>query len=476
MLFNSLIFAVFFVAVLAVHLAPIPWILRKWSLLLASWLFYASWDPRLLWLLASLTVGNWLLGRWIERCRAGNRKLALGASIAANLGVLGFFKYAEFVSRNLQSLATALGWELKLTPWEVPLPIGISFFTFEAVAYLVDLYRGQSKASRSLLDFGLFLSFFPHLVAGPIIRPAHLLPQFETPRRATGAQFGWGMALVVLGLFEKIVLADQFLAPVAEQVFDARDGVAPGFLVAWCGTLAFAGQIFCDFAGYTTTAIGLACCLGFALPENFRRPYAAIGFSDFWRRWHISLSSWLRDYLYIPLGGSRQGPVRTQVNLMITMVLGGLWHGAAWTFVAWGALHGFLLILERWLRASPLARFEFWSRRAGQLVLMLATFVAICFTWVCFRARSVDDMQRVLGGMLGVPAGWTQNPLGDLNVLFTLVIMGGILGVQAWLRERSTEDLAKSTPPWLLRAVLACMIAALIISPASDRAFIYFQF
>lgn len=334
MLFNSLIFVLFFVTVLAVHLAPLPWTIRKWSLLAFSWLFYASWDPALLALLALLTLGNWLLGSWVEGCAADRRRFALGLAIAANLAVLGFFKYAGFVTANLAAASAALGIRFEIRPWDIPLPIGISFFTFEAVAYLVDLYHGKSRVSRSLLDFGLFLSFFPHLVAGPIIRPAHLLPQFETPRRATGNQFAWGMFLVVFGLFEKVVLADQFLAPITERVFDAGGQVAPGPVVAWCGTLAFAGQIFCDFAGYSTCAIGLACCLGFALPENFRRPYAAIGFSDFWRRWHISLSSWLRDYLYIPLGGNRHGPVRTQLNLMLTMVLGGLWHGAAWTFVA----------------------------------------------------------------------------------------------------------------------------------------------
>ena len=234
--------------------------------------------------------------------------------------------------------------------WDIVLPVGISFYTFVTLSYTLDVYLGRLKPIDSFLNYALFVTYFPHLVAGPIVRPTQLVPQFETPKQATRDQMLWGLGLMVLGLFEKVVVADAGLANVADRVFSAEGPI--GFADAWLGTLAFSGQIFCDFAGYSTIAVGVSLCLGFALPDNFRMPYAAIGFSDFWRRWHISLSTWLRDYLYIPLGGNRGSEVRTYVNLMLTMLLGGLWHGANWTFVVWGGLHGLYLAAERWIRAK----------------------------------------------------------------------------------------------------------------------------
>jgi alginate O-acetyltransferase complex protein AlgI len=227
------------------------------------------------------------------------------------------------------------------------LPVGISFYTFQSIAYSLDIYLRRAEPTRSLLDFALFVTFFPHLVAGPIVRPTLLIPQFEQPRRASREQLIWGLWLMTFGLFEKVVLADGFLAPAADATYRSTRDLT--LLDAWTGALAFSGQIFFDFAGYSLTAIGAACALGFTLNDNFHCPYAAMGFSDFWRRWHVSLSGWLRDYLYVPLGGNRRGRLRTYANLMITMLLGGLWHGASWTFVAWGALHGALLGVERWL-------------------------------------------------------------------------------------------------------------------------------
>ena len=271
-------------------------------------------------------------------------------SVIVNLGMLGYFKYGGFLMENFVELAGSLGIIYHPPKWDIVLPVGISFYTFATLSYTLDVYLRRSKPAGSFLNYALFVTFFPHLVAGPIMRPTELVPQFEAPRRANANQMFFGFALLTLGMFQKVVLADGFLAPVVEAVYD-KHGAVPGMLDGWAATLAFAGQIFCDFAGYSTSAIGVALCLGFAMPDNFRFPYGAVGFSDFWRRWHITLSSWLRDYLYIPLGGNRHGTARTYAALMGTMLLGGLWHGANWTFVVWGGLHGLYLSVERWLRA-----------------------------------------------------------------------------------------------------------------------------
>ena len=273
----------------------------------------------------------------------------LVASLAVNLGLLGFFKYRVFFLENFVALLNSVGVDFHPARPSIILPVGISFYTFQTLSYTLDIYMGKMKPARSFLDYALFVTFFPQLVAGPIVRAAHFLPQCEDARRTTLSQLGWGLSLILFGLFQKSVIADGLMAPVVERVYDS--GEVLSFGAGWVGTLAFAMQIFCDFSGYSTCAIGTAMCLGFWLPVNFRSPYAAIGFSDFWRRWHVSLSSWLRDYLYIPLGGNRKGTARTYVNLMITMLLGGLWHGASWNFVIWGGLHGVYLIVERLLKA-----------------------------------------------------------------------------------------------------------------------------
>ena len=272
----------------------------------------------------------------------------------------------------------------------IVLPVGISFYTFQTLSYTIDIYLSRTKLSPSFLDFALFVTFFPQLVAGPIVRAVDFLPQLERPRRASSEQFGWGLCLLTLGLFEKIVLSDGILAPVADQIYRATDQVS--WAQAWIGTFAFSGQIFFDFAGYSTCAIGAGLCLGFELPTNFRAPYAAMGFSDFWQRWHISLSAWLRDYLYIPLGGNRSSAPRTYVNLAVTMLLGGLWHGASWRFVIWGAIHGFYLMVERIVRRNrgPVRS----ESLAVQLATILLTYLMVCITWVFFRAQSLSDAFR----------------------------------------------------------------------------------
>ena len=322
MVFNSLTFVVFFACVLGLHSLPLSWTTKKINLLIASYLFYAAWNPPFVILLWVSTVVDWYAAQGLVKAqRQTTRHAWMLLSVIANLGMLGFFKYGQFLLDNFSALMAGLGIAYHPAHYDIVLPVGISFYTFATMSYTLDVYLRRAAPAQNLLDYALFVTFFPHLVAGPIMRPTELVPQFAQPRRATSQQLRFGLALMTLGLFNKIVLADSFLSRAAERVYDG-DRI-PGALDAWMGTLAFSGQIFCDFAGYSTTAIGAALCLGFAMPDNFRFPYAAVGFTDFWRRWHITLSSWLRDYLYIPLGGNRHGARRTYVALMGTMLLGG---------------------------------------------------------------------------------------------------------------------------------------------------------
>jgi alginate O-acetyltransferase complex protein AlgI len=314
------------------------------------------------------------------------------------------------------------------------------------------------------------VTFFPHLVAGPIMRPTELVPQFAEPRRATATQLRFGLALMTLGLFQKIVLADSFLSKPAEMVYDGAK--VPGVLDAWIATLAFSGQIFCDFAGYSTTAIGAAMCLGFAMPDNFRFPYAAVGFSDFWRRWHITLSSWLRDYLYIPLGGNRHGEARTYIALMATMLLGGLWHGASWAFVVWGGLHGLYLSVERVLKR------RFAGYRTGPLALIgfgLLTYVLINVTWVFFRAKSFGKAWTVLRGMFGFNGDATPI-LPTVHLVAVAAIVGAIVFAHWLMRARTLEEAIARTPAPMVSAIWAVMAFAIVIAQGTGNAFIYFQF
>ena len=470
MQFNSYLFGCFFVVVLAVHHGPLPWTVRKIALLLFSYAFYAAWDVPFVLLLWGSTIVDWHIAKAIARSEAPRRrKLLLAVTLSFNLGLLGYFKYAGFLARSLGGIASAVGLTWSPGTFDIVLPIGISFYTFMTISYVVDVYLRRAAPARSFLDYALYVTFFPHLVSGPIVRAPELVPQFESPRRATGAQLGWGLALLALGLFEKVVVADGLLAPVVDKVY-ATDIAALTSADAWLGTVSFAGQIFCDFAGYSTAAIGVALCLGFSLPDNFRFPYAAIGFSDFWRRWHISLSSWLRDYLYIPLGGNRNGPTRTHINLMLTMLIGGLWHGASWTFVVWGALHGMYLVGERVLtRVVPGG--PLWETTIARAFLGLVTFVLVCFAWVFFRATSFDQAFLVVRAMLGDGEGASHTVSA-----WSLVPVLALVGAHAAMRNTTLEAVVERTP-WPARAAaLIVMVTALFLFTGVDRAFIYFQF
>jgi alginate O-acetyltransferase complex protein AlgI len=459
MLFNSLTFAVFFAVVLGLHNLPLPWHARKINLLVASYLFYAAWSPPFVLLLWISTAVDWKVAAWISAtAEPRKRKRILALSLVANLGFLGYFKYGTFLLDNFAVAAQALGIDYAPPRWDIVLPVGISFYTFQSIAYSLDVYLNRAQPTRRFLDFALFVTFFPHLVAGPIVRPTLLIPQFEHPRQATQSQLIWGLALMTLGLFEKVVLADGFLAPVVDAVQGATHEI--NSLDAWTGALAFSGQIFFDFAGYSTTAIGVALTLGFALNDNFNFPYAARGFSDFWRRWHISLSTWLRDYLYVPLGGNRHGELRTYANLMITMLLGGLWHGASWTFVAWGGLHGAYLATERWFNRSP-----------G----ILGTFMIVTVTWVFFRAHTFTEAWDLLQSMSGA-SGAGHRVLYWNDILIVALIVSAMLVAHWRMRTTRLESVVTAAPTWIVVLVWTSMAFALIAGQGAGDAFIYFAF
>src|SRR6201989_60729 len=401
MRFNPRPCVVFFTVVVFLYWSIGSWQARKNLLVVASYIFYGAWNPPFAALLFGTTAMDFWLGRQMSKARdKHSRRHWLVASVCMNLSMLGFFKYGNFLLQNFQWLLARVGVIYQPPHLDILLPVGISFYTFHSLSYTLDIYRGVLQPTKSLRDFILAVSFFPQLVAGPIVRAGDFLPQLLHPPRLKNGQFLWGLALMTLGLFQKIVLADTMLSASADRIFGY-----PGPLVAldsWAGVLAFAGQIFFDFAGYSLCAIGAALTLGFHLKDNFRFPYAAIGFSDFWRRWHISLSTFLRDYLYIPLGGNQVPALRAATNLVIVMFLGGLWHGAAWTFVVWGLLHGSYLVIERICRAC----FEHkpWANTPAVRVLAgFATYAAVCIAWVFFRASDCTIARRILGGMFGQP-------------------------------------------------------------------------
>ncbi|NCT93260.1 MAG: MBOAT family protein [Chitinophagaceae bacterium] len=479
MVFNSYTFIVFFLVMMGLYNLPISWKSRKIILLLGSYLFYAAWNPPFILLLWLSTVIDFFVGRALyTQENKAKKKALLVISLIGNLGMLCFFKYGGFLLENFVSLVNALGMDFHPAKPNIILPAGISFYTFTTLCYTIDMYKKESKPVKSLLDFSLFVTFFPHLVAGPIVRPPQLVPQFESPKKATRLQLYQGLFLLSLGLFMKVVLADTFLSGPADTVFSAKAALQT--LDAWMGVLAFSGQIFFDFAGYSTCAIGVAACMGFTLPENFRYPYGATGFSDFWRRWHITLSAWLRDYLYIPIGGNRKGPVRTYINLMITMLLGGLWHGANWTFVVWGALHGLYLSIERFIQGMKPnaglqnAQVAGVSMRLG-FVKALFVFFLVNVTWVFFRAPDFTSAWQLLTAM------FTQNSKGEivlstLQVISVSVIIVGMVLCHWRMRNTSVLATAGKLPSWLLGLVWAILLILLILSQESSGSFIYFQF
>lgn len=467
MLFPTLSFGLFFLLVYA-----ITWSLgrsnewRKIALLLASWFFYGAWDARFVALLFVSAVINWALAAAIVRSedRRGRALVTLG--VAANLGVLGYFKYAGFFLEQVAALLQPLGFGRDLQLLQVVLPVGVSFFTFQAISYLVDVHRRRLPAA-SLLDLTLLMSFFPHLVAGPIVRGADLLPQFRRVPTIDRGTVAAALLLILWGLFKKAVIASQLASALVDPAF--FDSASRSSFDLLIGAYGYAVQIYCDFSAYSDMAIGLAALLGYTFPRNFDQPYRAASLQDFWRRWHISLSSWLRDYLYIPLGGSRKGAVRTYLNLFLTMLLGGLWHGASWSFVIWGALHGGWLAIERfWSRHRPAG----W-RAAPRWLGILATFHIVVLGWIFFRAQGEGEAFAYLGQLFA--GDWRNTLVTPLSL--GLVALGlAIHAVPVAILPAIATRVRAHAAPLVGLALGVSILIVDAMRPDGVAPFIYYQF
>lgn len=461
MTFNSFLFPLFFVVVLFVH-AHLRHRAQNHFLVAASWFFYGWWDWRFLGLIVGSTALDFVCGLALEHFRTGGRrKIVLATSLTLNLAVLGFFKYFGFFADSAVAVLDAMGFAADRPTLEILLPVGISFYTFQSMSYSVDVYRRRIPACRRWDEFALYIAFFPQLVAGPIERAERLLPQIAAPRVLTRQRLRLGVWWILLGFVQKLVVADN-LAVLVPRGFD--NPAEAGFVGVWISAVAFAFQIYGDFAGYTSIARGTACLLGFDLMRNFRQPYFATGPGDFWRRWHISLSEWIRDYLYIPLGGSRRGAARTSLNLMLVMGLAGLWHGAAWTFVFWGLLHGAWLVAARLSAGLGLA--------LPRPVAAVLTFHAVLVGWIFFRADSASDAWGVLRGAVS-SGGEGGGAALVLLAAFCLPMLLVDLVTEAAGTDRFFLRLSKP----LRWAACALMLALICLAGATRTStFVYFQF
>lgn len=467
MLFNSFHFVVFFVIVLALNQSLRRWPgAQKLMLLAASYYFYGQWNWLYLLLILFSTITDYAIGLGLVKVRRPRNLLVI--SLLVNLGVLFFFKYANWMIDNWNAVNALAGAGMMLSPLDLLLPVGISFYTFQSMSYTIDVYRGDSPPRRSFLDYSLFIAFFPQLVAGPIVRDGEFLHELDRDRSIDFAAVRQALVLIALGYVKKIVVADN-LATVVDPVFDAT--ITQGFWDTLIAIYAFAFQIYCDFSGYTDIAIGCALLLGFRFPKNFNYPYVAESIQDFWRRWHMTLSRWLRDYLYISLGGNRKGPSRTRINLMLTMLLGGLWHGASWNFVIWGGLHGAYLAVERVVQR----RWPGWNRdrRPMRWLRAFITFHLVCFAWIFFRSPDLAGVGRILSDL-------GQHPFAGFDAdrhlgLFTLLAGLGwaqFLGNDSELKRRISE----SEGPLFIGAMTTAMLMLIWFTPTTTSPFIYFQF
>jgi alginate O-acetyltransferase complex protein AlgI len=495
MLFCSWNFAQFFALVFAVYWL-VPWRrlqlniplsrrrsftlrgdeMRIWWLLLASYHFYASWNRKLALLIIGSTLLDYLIGLGLEASnRRWPRRLLLGMSLTANLGLLCYFKYANFFLQSLQEALQAAGASVSMPILKVILPVGISFYTFEAINYTVDVFRRRVPAERNPAHLLFFVLFFPHLIAGPIVRAKDFLPQIRRSKRWSWARFQLGSEYFLLGLMKKWLIADQ-LAQYADPVFAYPQMY--GTLANWLALLAFTLQVYCDISGYSDMAIGTAHLLGYKLSMNFNMPYLATSVADYWRRDHISLSTWLRDYLFIPLGGSRGGPWKTCRNFLITLTLGGLWHGASWNFALWGFLHGIALSIHRSFSFFSKARPRldgFMQNTAGTAMRMALTFFFVYQGFVLFRAETFVHA-RLMYHRLWVPADGpgVTHPYG--YGLFWIIVGGFVLGhVAACRRWWDRLSLRLPTPALGFTYVLA-LILCMLMAPLNEKPFIYFQF
>jgi len=458
MLFHTWPFALFFIIVYPTYLVLKNTKLRLPWLLAASYFFYACFNPLYLILISYSTLLDYTVV--MKMAKSARRKMWLSISIVNNLGLLSFFKYGGFVTDNLNLLLSSLGISYALPAPGILLPVGISFYIFQSMSYTIDYYRGNIEKETSLIRYATFVSLFPRLVAGPIERAKNLLPQLQKPPRVSIQDITDGLSLFIVGFFKKVALAD-YMALYVDKVYDAPEQFqAPALVLA---TFLFSWQIYFDFSGYTDMARGVARMMGFRLMLNFNNPYLATGLGDFWSRWHISLSSWFKDYVYIPLGGNRKGKFNTYKNMFLTMVISGLWHGAAWTFVIWGALHALGRFCTR-----ELERTSFYKERVPKVVKQLLVFVFVSFAWIFFRAATISDAWVIVTRIF---SSGLANPYCPLPAL--------ALTVAVWLYQFAYESRLRSVLELRyvrIGIVLLMIIYLTVFTPASEKGFIYLQF
>jgi len=465
MLFNSYEFIFLLLPIILIgYYLVLPKVWRHGWLVLCSYIFYGWWDYRYCGLLLLATCIDYIAGGQIAATEDPvKKKRWLWVSVCSDLSMLGFFKYYDLGAGTVTAIAQWLGADSGLPMLHLLLPVGISFYTFQAMSYSIDIYRGHAKPARSFIDFACYVSLFPQLIAGPIVRYHELDSQLRSHSH-TWAKAGAGITLFILGLAKKVLLADA-VAPMADWGFSQ---LSIGLAGAWTSLLAYTIQIYFDFSGYSDMAVGLGLMLGFRFPQNFNSPYKSASITEFWQRWHISLSSWLRDYLYIPLGGNKKGAVRTYVNLFLTMLLGGLWHGASWTFMLWGAYHGSLLALER---MHGRRGFGWWLPRPLQILL---TFVLVMFGWLLFRATSMQDFSQMAQGLLGLHGWGTAFPLADAGILN----WGALLFCTILIFAARNSWEIRWQPRWRLALGLTLLflicVATFLVNTSSP--FLYFQF
>lgn len=468
MLFPTLEFLIFFAVVFTM-----AWLLhkrntaRKWFLTVASYFFYGYWDLRFMGLLLQCSLANYAFGRWLQSIpidKTRKRKIVLAVAVGINLLILGFFKYFGFFMANAIDLAHSLGVTRDIAILEVILPVGISFFTFQGISYVVDIYREDIKAHKKVVDVLLYISFFPQLVAGPIVRAKDFLPQLETKRDPLAIRGYYGLTLILVGLFKKMFLAHYLSNELVTPVFSEPELFSSLDLLF--GVYGYAFQIYCDFSAYSDIAIGIAALLGYEFQVNFNQPYRADSLQDFWRRWHISLSSWLRDYLYIPLGGSRLSKGKTYRNLITTMLLGGLWHGAAWNFVIWGALHGSYLAIEKALRDQGL-------RIKNKALRIFIVFHFVCLCWIFFRAERASLAFEYLTHLM---SQWHFDPKITPFAVSLLLLAALTQLVPKETPLHLSSRLAGLPAPVLGVALGSFLMILSALSPDGVLPFIYFQF
>ena len=484
MLFNSIQFAVFF-PIVTVLFFLLPQRARVPLLLAASCVFYMVFIPKYILILALLIVVDYSAGLLIDRNRAGRRRAFLLLSLCANLGILGFFKYFNFFNDNVAALARFLDWNYSIDHLRIILPIGLSFHTFQSMSYTIEVYRDKVPAERSLLHFALYVMFYPQLVAGPIERPQNLLHQFREHHRFSWANFTQGIQLMVTGFFKKMIIADGISVVVNTAYANPAEHSGMQLLIA---TWLFAIQIYCDFAGYTEIARGAAKVIGFDLMLNFNRPYLATSMVGFWRRWHISLSTWFRDYVYIPLGGNRGTLVRTSINLAIVFLISGFWHSANWTFVVWGALHAFFVVAYV-LSEAPRARLKQaargWGAALTTFLSWLLTFNLVSFAWIFFRAANMHDamliVRRVFTDLRWSGIGEFHPGLDSLQFAVAMTVIGLLALLEVINTRTPVWALIDRQPRWArwtaYYAIGIAFVVLLLLGPRQGpQPFVYFQF